>query len=245
MTAPVGPFGEPAGMRATLADLVEGRLPDANGRYGGFGGRFVPEMLMPALARLERESRAALADPTFRATLERQLREWVGRPTPLTSAERLGERWGVTVLLKREDLAHTGGSAINNTLGQALLAVRLGAERVVVATGSGQHGVAAAAACAKLGLPATAYIGEVDARRQAASVDRMARLGTAVVKVKSGDRTLRAAIDEALRDWASDPEATHYMPGSVFGPHRTAARRGDGRGGRRLERDRPVSRVPE
>jgi tryptophan synthase beta chain len=219
LAVPGGPFGDETRTAATLADLAAGRLPDANGRYGPFGGRFVPETLMPAVTRLEREARAALEDRGFRTVLERHLRYWVGRPTPLTEASRLGERWGVTVLLKREDLAHTGAHSINNALGQALLACRLAAKRVVVATGSGQHGVAAAASSAKLGLPCTAYIGEIDARRQAPNVDRMARFGAGVVRVKSGDRTLRAAMDEALRDWASDPQETYFMPGSAVGPH--------------------------
>jgi tryptophan synthase beta chain len=143
----------------------------------------------------------------------------VGRPTALTHAPRLSEAWGAQVWLKREDLAHTGAHKINNAIGQALLARRLGAARVVAETGAGQHGVASAAACARLGLPCVVYMGELDCERQALNVDRMRRLGAEVIPVTSGDRTLRAAIDEALRDWVSDPEGTYYLLGSVVGPH--------------------------
>jgi tryptophan synthase beta chain len=204
---------------ATLDDLIEGRLPDARGRYGPFGGRFVPETLMGALTRLEALAREALADPVFTAGLDRELRDWVGRPTPLTEARRLGELWGATVRLKREDLAHTGAHKINNAIGQALLARRLGARRVIAETGAGQHGVASAAACARVGLPCRVYMGAVDIARQAPNVDRMKRLGAEVVEVTGGDRTLRAAIDEALRDWVGDPVDTYYLLGSAVGPH--------------------------
>ena len=202
-----------------LDDLLAGRLPDARGRFGAFGGRFVPETLVPALARLEAEARRVLVEPAFRAALDGELADWVGRPTPLTRASRLGEAWGAEVWLKREDLTHTGAHKINNAVGQALLARHLGAGRVVAETGAGQHGVAAAAACARIGLPCTVYMGEVDAARQAPNVARMRRLGARVVEVRSGDRTLRAAIDEALRDWVSDPEETFYLLGSAVGPH--------------------------
>ncbi len=204
---------------ALLAALVAGELPDARGRFGPFGGRFVPELLMPALERLEDAARAAFADPRFRAELDAELATWVGRPTPLSPARGLSARWGARVWLKREDLAHTGAHKINNAVGQALLAKRLGAERVVAETGAGQHGVAAAAACARVGLPCRVYMGEVDVARQAPNVDRMKRLGAEVVPVTTGDRTLRAAIDEALRDWAGDPQGTHYLLGSAVGPH--------------------------
>jgi tryptophan synthase beta chain len=206
---------------ATLLDLIEGRLPDEQGRYGPFGGRFVPETLVQALARMEEEARRALSDHRFLETLDRQLRDWVGRPTPLTLATRLGEAWGrsTELWLKREDLTHTGAHKINNAIGQALLAARLGADRVVAETGAGQHGVATASACARLGLPCTVYMGEVDARRQAPNVDRMQRLGARVVHVTTGDRTLRAAIDEALRAWVADPQGTYYLLGSAVGPH--------------------------
>ncbi len=204
---------------ATLEDLLSGRLPDERGRFGEYGGRFVPETLMPALGLLETVARAALADPEFRTMFEAELRDWIGRPTPLTRADRLGEAWGAEVWLKREDLAHTGAHQINNAIGQALLAHRMGAARVIAETGAGQHGVASAAACARLGLPCTVYMGEVDAARQRPNVQRMKLLGAEVVEVTSGDRTLRAAIDEALRDWVSDPEGTYYLLGSAVGPH--------------------------
>jgi tryptophan synthase beta chain len=204
---------------ATLADLLAGRLPDERGRFGEYGGRFVPETLMPALGLLETGARTALADPEFRTMFEAELRDWIGRPTPLTRADRLGEAWGAEVWLKREDLAHTGAHKINNAIGQALLALRMGAVRVIAETGAGQHGVASAAACARLGLPCTVYMGEVDAARQRPNVQRMKLLGAEVVEVTSGDRTLRAAIDEALRDWVSDPEGTYYLLGSAVGPH--------------------------
>jgi tryptophan synthase beta chain len=203
----------------TLEELVAGRLPDARGRFGPFGGRFVPETLVGALERLERGAREALADPGFRAALDRELGEWAGRPTPLCEARGLGRRWGTSVWLKREDLAHTGAHKINNALGQARLAERLGARRVVAETGAGQHGVASAAACARVGLPCTVYMGAIDARRQAPNVARMRQLGATIVEVDHGDRTLRAAIDEALRDWVADPQGTHYLLGSAVGPH--------------------------
>ncbi len=204
---------------AGLDDLLAGRLPDSRGRFGTYGGRFVPETLMPAVLRLEREAKRAFADPLFLAALEAELAGWVGRPTPLTRAERLGRNWGAEVWLKREDLTHTGAHKINNAIGQALLARHLGAKRIVAETGAGQHGVAAAAACARLGLPCVVYMGEVDVERQAPNVLRMRKLGADVVEVRSGDRTLRAAIDEALRDWVSDPGGTFYLLGSAVGPH--------------------------
>jgi tryptophan synthase beta chain len=202
-----------------LADLIAGRLPDDRGRFGPFGGRYVPETLVPALARLEEASRVALTDRDFRDALAREQREWIGRPTPLTRARRLGRLWGADVWLKREDLAHTGAHKINNALGQALLAVRLGARRVVAETGAGQHGVAVAASCARLSLPCTVYMGALDMARQAPNVARMRLLGARVVRVDTGDRALRAAIDEALRDWVADPGGTYYLLGSAVGPH--------------------------
>ncbi len=193
--------------------------PDARGRFGEFGGRFVPEILVGALTRLEQEACAALADGSFRRALDEELSSWAGRPTPLTRARRLGEAWSAEVWLKREDLAHTGAHKINNALGQAFLARRMGARRVIAETGAGQHGVAAAAACARLGLPCRVYMGVLDVARQAPNVDRMHRLGAEVVPVEGGDRTLRAAIDEALRDWVSDPLGVYYLLGSAVGPH--------------------------
>jgi tryptophan synthase beta chain len=202
-----------------LADLLAGRYPDERGRYGAFGGRYVPETLIPAHERLERGARRWLADAEFQSELDRELRDWVGRPTPISPAPHLSKRWGAQVWLKREDLAHTGAHKINNALGQALLARRLGARRIVAETGAGQHGVASAAACARVGLPCTVYMGEVDMERQAPNVGRMRLLGATVVPVTSGDRTLRAAIDEALRDWVSDPTSSYYLLGSAVGAH--------------------------
>ena len=202
-----------------LADLLAGRLPDERGRFGPYGGRFVPETLIPAHERLERGVRRWLVDAEFQAELGRELRDWVGRPTALSPAPHLSRRWGAEVWLKREDLAHTGAHKINNAIGQALLARRLGARRIVAETGAGQHGVASAAACARVGLPCTVYMGALDMERQAPNVGRMRLLGAKVVAVSSGDRTLRAAIDEALRDWVSDPSGTYYMLGSAVGAH--------------------------
>src|SRR5215472_15607015 len=202
-----------------LAELISGRLPDARGRFGPFGGRYVPETLIPALERLERGMREHLHSGDFQTEFARQLSGWVGRPTALTHATRLSARWGADVYLKREDLAHTGAHKINNAIGQALLARRLGARRIVAETGAGQHGVASAAACARLGLPCTVYMGAIDMERQAPNVGRMRLLGAQVVPVTSGDRTLRAAIDEALRDWVADPIDPYSLLGSVVGPH--------------------------
>lgn len=202
-----------------LVDSIAGKLPDERGRFGPFGGRYVPETLIPALERLEAGLRAHLHAPGFERELDAELRSWVGRPTALTHARRLGARWGADVWLKREDLAHTGAHKINNAIGQALLARRLGARRVVAETGAGQHGVASAAACARVGLPCTVYMGAVDMERQAPNVGRMRLLGAEVVPVTAGDATLRAAVDEALRDWVSDPLGTYYLLGSAIGPH--------------------------
>jgi tryptophan synthase beta chain len=204
---------------ALLSQALRGAFPDARGRYGPFGGRYVPETLVPALDRLEAGMRVHLHESGFRAEFESELRTWVGRPTPLTFARELSRRWGAEVWLKREDLAHTGAHKINNSIGQALLAKRLGAKRIVAETGAGQHGVATAAACARLGMPCVVYMGSVDMERQAPNVGRMKLLGAEVVPVTSGDQTLRAAIDEALRDWVSDPNGTYYLIGSAIGPH--------------------------
>ena len=202
-----------------LQKELAGELPDDRGRFGPFGGRYVPETLVPAFERLEAGVRDHLHEPSFQAEYRRELREWVGRPTALTHAPRLSERWGADVWLKREDLAHTGAHKINNAIGQAILAKRLGARRVIAETGAGQHGVASAAACARVGLPCTVYMGAVDIERQAPNVDRMRRLGAEVVAVTSGDATLRAAIDEALRVWVSDPDGIYYILGSAVGAH--------------------------
>ena len=193
--------------------------PDANGRYGIFGGRYVPETLVPALDRLQAGVDRFLPDPQFQAEFTAELKTWVGRPTALSRAGTLSRRWGADVWLKREDLAHTGAHKINNALGQTLLARRLGAKRVIAETGAGQHGVASAAAAARVGLPCTVYMGAVDVERQAPNVGRMKLLGATVVPVTGGDATLRAAIDEALRDWVADPDGTYYVLGSAVGPH--------------------------
>src|ERR1700739_1762048 len=202
-----------------LAHSIAGKFPDAHGRFGPFGGRYVPETLIPALERLDQGVREHLHSKEFQAAFHRELKTWVGRPTPLTFAARLSELWGANIWLKREDLAHTGAHKINNAIGQALLARRVGARRIVAETGAGPHGGAHAGARARRGLPCTVYMGAIDMERQAPNVGRMRLLGATVVPVTSGDRTLRAAIDEALRDWVSDPLGTYYLLGSVVGPH--------------------------
>jgi len=199
-------------------------VPDARGRYGPYGGRYVPETLMAPLEELEAAYGAAAADPSFRAELNRALRDWAGRPTPLTRAERLTEALGgpgrgPVVFLKREDLAHTGAHKINNTLGQCLLARRMGKPRVIAETGAGQHGVATAAAAAFHGLRCTVYMGEVDMERQALNVERMRLFGAEVRPVATGSRTLKDAINEALRDWVTNVRDTYYVLGSALGPH--------------------------
>jgi len=193
--------------------------PGPRGRYGAFGGAFVPETLVAALQRLDREATAALADPAFRTALDAALRDWVGRPTPLTRADRLSRALGAEIWLKREDLCHTGAHKINNAVGQVLLAERLGARSVIAETGAGQHGVAVAAACARAGLPCRVFMGADDVARQRGNAARIVRFGATLVPVDSGDRTLRAAIDEALRAWVGDPEGLYYLIGSVVGPH--------------------------
>jgi tryptophan synthase beta chain len=199
--------------------LIAQRVPDAKGRYGAFGGRYVPETLVPALDRLQSGVDRYLHREDFQTEFHHELKTWVGRPTALSHAPSLSERWGANVWLKREDLAHTGAHKINNAVGQTLLARRLGARRIIAETGAGQHGVASAAAAARLGLPCVVYMGAVDVERQAPNVGRMKLLGAEVVPVMTGDRTLRAAIDEALRDWVSDPDGTFYCLGSAVGPH--------------------------
>ena len=194
-------------------------FPDERGRFGPFGGRYVPEVLIPALDELDAAWRAVRTDPGFRGELSALLRDFVGRPTPLTFAARLSEELGYRIWLKREDLAHTGAHKINNTVGQVLLAKRLGKRRIIAETGAGQHGVATATACALFGLPCVVYMGEEDTVRQAVNVDRMRLLGVEVVVVTSGSRTLKDAINETLRDWAASVEDTHYVIGSVVGPH--------------------------
>ncbi|MFO0511426.1 MAG: tryptophan synthase subunit beta [Gammaproteobacteria bacterium] len=209
----------PAEQHRLLDAEVSGQFPDARGRFGPYGGRYVPETLIPALERLEAGMREHLPREDFQRELSEQLDSWVGRPTALSHAPRLSAAWGADIWFKREDLAHTGAHKINNALGQALLAQRLGAKRIVAETGAGQHGVASAAACARLGLPCTVYMGAIDMERQAPNVGRMRLMGAEVVPVTGGDQTLRAAIDEALRDWVSDPNGTFYLLGSAVGPH--------------------------
>ena len=199
--------------------MTASSIPDDAGRFGEFGGRFVPEALMAALDDLERAWETARADVSFGEDLNRLLRDVVGRPTPLYFAERLSERVGAKVFLKREDLAHTGAHKINNTLGQLLLAVRMGKTRVIAETGAGQHGVATATAAAYFGLPCVVFMGSTDVERQHLNVVRMEMLGADVVPVEAGSATLKDAINEALRDWVTNVESTHYVIGSVVGPH--------------------------
>jgi tryptophan synthase beta chain len=193
--------------------------PDESGRFGDFGGRYVPESLVAACMELEEAFKSAWADPTFRARLTAILSEYGGRPTPVTRCGRISERLGVELLLKREDLAHTGSHKLNNVVGQALLAERMGKRRLVAETGAGQHGVASATAAALLGLECTVYMGEVDMARQALNVFRMELLGSEVRPVASGSKTLKDAVNEALRDWVATVDHTHYCLGSVMGPH--------------------------
>jgi len=193
--------------------------PDAAGHFGPYGGRYVPETLMEPLAELEGAYRDACRDPAFRSELAALLRDYVGRPTPLGFAARLSERLGCRVYLKREDLCHTGAHKINNALGQALLARRMGKRRIVAETGAGQHGVASATVCALLGLDCIVYMGTEDMARQAPNVQRMRLLGAEVVGVEAGSRTLKDAITEAMRDWVTNVRTTHYLLGSVLGAH--------------------------
>ena len=204
---------------STSPTYHHGVYPDARGRYGDFGGRFVPESLMAALAELEQAYDAARADAGFAATLADLERTFTGRPTPLYFASRLSERVGARVYLKREDLAHTGAHKINNALGQGLLAQRMGKRRIIAETGAGQHGVATATVCARLGLECVVYMGEEDIQRQSLNVFRMKLLGAEVRPVSAGSRTLKDAINEALRDWVTNVETTHYLIGSAVGPH--------------------------
>jgi tryptophan synthase beta chain len=195
-------------------------LPDAQGHFGRFGGRFVPETLMAPLIELERAFKTARADARFRRRLADLLRHYAGRPTPLYLAERLtGHCGGARIYLKREDLCHTGAHKINNVLGQALLAERMGKKRIIAETGAGQHGVASATAAALLGLACEVYMGSVDVERQALNVFRMRLLGAKVIPVESGSKTLKDAVNEALRDWVTNVRSTYYLLGSVMGPH--------------------------
>jgi len=206
--------------RSSHKSLRSTTLPDARGRFGPFGGQYVPETLMSALAELENADREAQTAEAFQSELSALLRDYAGRPTPLYFASRLTERvGGARVYLKREDLAHTGAHKINNALGQGLLARRMGKPRVVAETGAGQHGVAAATVCAMLGLECVVYMGQEDIRRQALNVFRMRLLGAEVRPVDTGSRTLKDAINEAIRDWVTNVRNTHYLLGSAVGPH--------------------------
>jgi tryptophan synthase beta subunit len=200
----------------TAEQVAEAQRP---GYFGQYGGQFVPEVLMPALRELERAYDEAKGDDAFQAELARLLRDFVGRPTPLYEAKRLSEKVGCRVFLKREDLTHTGAHKINNSLGQALLAARMGKQRIIAETGAGQHGVATATVCAHLGLECIVYMGTEDIRRQSVNVFRMELLGAKVVPVESGTRTLKDAINEAMRDWVTNVRSTFYVLGSAVGPH--------------------------
>lgn len=204
-----------------LKDLYnEQAIPEKSGHFGPYGGRFVPETLMPALEQLEEEYLRAKEDPEFNDELKYYLREYVGRPSPLYFAKRLTNNLnGAKIYLKREDLNHTGAHKINNTLGQILLAIRMGKKRVIAETGAGQHGVATATAAAMFGIKCEVYMGEEDMRRQSLNVFRMKLLGANVIPVKTGSRTLKDATNEALRDWMASVKNTHYIIGSVVGPH--------------------------
>ncbi|WP_448605441.1 tryptophan synthase subunit beta [Thermoflexus hugenholtzii] len=199
--------------------LIPPPVSERPGYFGPYGGRYVPETLIPALEELEQAFEEALRDPEFLREFETLLRTYVGRPTPLTEARRLGEDVGARIFLKREDLAHTGAHKINNALGQALLAKRLGKRRVVAETGAGQHGVATATACALLGLECVIYMGTADMARQRPNVFRMRLLGAEVRPVDAGSCTLKDAINEAIRDWVTNVRTTHYLLGSALGPH--------------------------
>ncbi|MCW2633048.1 MAG: Tryptophan synthase beta chain [Pseudonocardia sp.] len=223
MTANTSSKTTKASTQATASDGVADRSthdPDRRGHFGRYGGRFVPEALVAALDELETFYDKARVDPDFLAELDRLQRDYTGRPSPLTDAPKLSEHaGGARILLKREDLNHTGSHKINNVLGQALLTKRMGKTRVIAETGAGQHGVATATACALLGLDCVVYMGEVDTQRQALNVARMRLLGAEVVPVKTGSRTLKDAINEALRDWVANVDDTHYLLGTVAGPH--------------------------
>ena len=204
----------------TIPSTAVPHVPDQSGRFGKFGGRFVPETLTKALSELEVEYAKAKVDPQFQAELNELLARFVGRPSPLYHARRLSElAGGARIWLKREDLNHTGAHKINNTLGQALLTKRMGKQRVIAETGAGQHGVASATACAHFGLPCVVYMGAEDVRRQKPNVFSMRLMGAEVRPVTSGSQTLRDAVNEAMRDWMSSVETTHYIIGSVIGPH--------------------------
>ena len=205
---------------STSSHTASASVPDAAGRFGDFGGRFVPETLTRALFQLDEEYSRAKLDPDFRAELDELLHHFVGRPSPFYFAKRLSDHCGgARIWFKREDTNHTGAHKINNTLGQALLTLRMGKSRVIAETGAGQHGVASATACAHFGLPCMVYMGAEDVRRQKPNVFSMRLMGASVIPVESGSRTLRDAVNVAMRDWMSSVDSTHYIIGSVIGPH--------------------------
>lgn len=216
----VGSAAGSAAVGNRAVGVASAAVPDRGGRFGTFGGRYVPETLTRALVELEEAYAAARQDAAFGAELDELLRDFVGRPSPLYFAKRLTERvGGAQIWFKREDLNHTGAHKINNTLGQTLLTLRMGKRRVIAETGAGQHGVATATACAHFGLDCVVYMGAEDVRRQSPNVFSMRLLGAEVRPVESGSRTLRDAVNEAMRDWMSSVESTHYIIGSVIGPH--------------------------
>ncbi len=204
---------------AKCTPIMKGEHPDGKGRFEEYGGRYMPEVLMPAVEELKKEYERASDDEDFKAELDHYLKEYVGRPTPLSYCPNLSRELGLKLYLKREDLAHTGAHKINNTMGQALLAKRIGKTRIIAETGAGQHGVATAAAAAALGLECVIYMGTEDMERQRINVFRMQLLGAEVRPVPSGSKTLKDAINEALRDWLANVHTTHYLLGSVLGPH--------------------------
>ena len=206
-------------MEAILDQPVTSFAVSENGFYGRFGGAFIPEMLYPNVEKLRQHYLAFMADPAFQAEFQALLADYVGRPTPLFLARRLSAKLGATIYLKREDLCHTGAHKINNTIGQILIAQRLGKKRIVAETGAGQHGVATATVCALMGLECIIYMGSVDIERQKPNVDRMRMLGATVVPATSGSKTLKDATNEAMRHWINNPVDTHYIIGSVVGPH--------------------------
>ncbi|CAK6701768.1 tryptophan synthase subunit beta [Synechococcus sp. BA-124 BA4] len=224
MTSTLPPIPPDSGTLPDSAALEVGARPNALGRFGRYGGQYVPETLMPALAELEQAAAEAWADPAFTSRLNHLLKTYVGRPSPLYEAERLSAHYrrpegGPRIWLKREDLNHTGAHKINNALGQALLALRMGKKRIIAETGAGQHGVATATVCARFGLECVIYMGAEDMRRQALNVFRMRLLGATVQPVTAGTATLKDATSEAIRDWVTNVESTHYILGSVAGPH--------------------------
>ena len=224
MTSTLPPIPQDSAALTGAAALEEGARPNALGRFGRYGGQYVPETLMPALAELEQAAAEAWADPAFTSRLDHLLKTYVGRPSPLYEAERLTAHYrrpegGPRIWLKREDLNHTGAHKINNALGQALLALRMGKKRISAETGAGQHGVATATVCARFGLECVIYMGAEDMRRQALNVFRMRLLGATVQPVTTGTATLKDATSEAIRDWVTNVESTHYILGSVAGPH--------------------------